>query len=36
LVVNYQEENVIVFNFSGEGHFDLQAYDSYFGGQLRD
>lgn len=30
-----KEEQVIVFNFSGHGHFDLQAYESYFAGQLR-
>jgi tryptophan synthase beta chain len=30
-----KEEKVIVFNFSGHGHFDLQAYESYFAGQLR-
>ncbi len=27
-------EKVIVFNFSGHGHFDLGAYESYFAGQL--
>lgn len=26
----------IVFNFSGHGHFDLGAYDSYFAGSLED
>jgi tryptophan synthase beta chain len=30
------EEKVIVFNFSGHGHFDLSAYDSYLGGKLED
>ncbi|MGC8825594.1 MAG: hypothetical protein ACP5TV_01160, partial [Anaerolineae bacterium] len=25
---------VIVFNFSGHGHFDMAAYDSYFSGTL--
>lgn len=30
-----KEEQVIIFNFSGHGHFDLQAYESYFAGQLR-
>jgi tryptophan synthase beta chain len=30
-----KEEKVIVFNFSGHGHFDLQAFESYFAGQLR-
>lgn len=27
---------VIVFNFSGHGHFDLSAYDAYFSGELED
>jgi len=27
---------VIVFNFSGHGHFDLAAYDVYFRGSLED
>lgn len=31
-----KEEKVIVFNFSGHGHFDLAAYDSYFAKQLKD
>jgi len=30
------EEKVIVFNFSGHGHFDLKAYDDYLGGKLQD
>ncbi len=30
------EEKVIVFNFSGHGHFDLAAYDSYLAGELED
>lgn len=30
------EEKVIVFNFSGHGHFDLSAYDAYMGGKLVD
>ncbi len=30
------EKKVIVFNFSGHGHFDMSAYDAYFGGKLRD
>lgn len=30
------EEKVIVFNFSGHGHFDLSAYDAYLGGKLED
>jgi tryptophan synthase beta chain len=28
------EEKVIVFNFSGHGHFDLSAYDAYMSGEL--
>ncbi len=28
------EEKCIVFNYSGHGHFDLAAYDSYFSGKL--
>ncbi|MBM4168651.1 MAG: TrpB-like pyridoxal phosphate-dependent enzyme [Ignavibacteria bacterium] len=27
---------VILFNLSGHGHFDMQAYDDYFGGRLTD
>ncbi|MBN2072981.1 MAG: TrpB-like pyridoxal phosphate-dependent enzyme [Actinobacteria bacterium] len=30
------EEKVIVFNFSGHGHFDLGAYDAYMSGKLED
>jgi len=30
------EEKVIVFNFSGHGHFDLVAYDAYLEGKLED
>lgn len=30
------EEKVIVFNFSGHGHFDLSAYDAYMDGKLED
>lgn len=30
------EAKVILFNFSGHGHFDLAAYDAYFGGELPD
>jgi tryptophan synthase beta chain len=30
------EEKVIVFNFSGHGHFDLSAYDKYLSGGLED
>lgn len=30
------EEKVIVFNFSGHGHFDLSAYDKYLDGELED
>jgi tryptophan synthase beta chain len=28
--------NCIVFNFSGHGHFDLAAYDNYLSGKLED
>lgn len=28
------EEKVILFNFSGHGHFDMAAYDAYLGGEL--
>ena len=28
------EEKVILFNLCGHGHFDMQAYDDYFGGKL--
>jgi tryptophan synthase beta chain len=27
---------VILFNLSGHGHFDMQAYTDYFAGQLTD
>ncbi|MEA3313497.1 MAG: TrpB-like pyridoxal phosphate-dependent enzyme [Caldisericota bacterium] len=30
------KNDVIVFNFSGHGHFDLAAYDAYFNGELHD
>ncbi len=30
------EERVILFNFSGHGHFDMSAYESYFAGELED
>ncbi len=30
------KDDVIVFNFSGHGHFDLSAYDAYFRGKLVD
>ncbi|MBI3943859.1 MAG: TrpB-like pyridoxal phosphate-dependent enzyme [Chloroflexi bacterium] len=30
------ESQVIVFNLSGHGHFDLAAYDAYFAGKLQD
>ncbi len=30
------QERVILFNLSGHGHFDMQAYDAYFAGQLQD
>jgi tryptophan synthase beta chain len=29
-------EKVIVFNFSGHGHFDLSAYDAYLTGAMKD
>jgi tryptophan synthase beta chain len=28
--------DLLVFNFSGHGHFDLSAYDRYLAGELRD
>ena len=30
------QERVILFNLSGHGNFDMQAYDAYFAGQLQD
>jgi len=30
------ESKVILFNFSGHGHFDLAAYDAYLGDKLED
>jgi tryptophan synthase beta chain len=30
------EEQVILFNLSGHGHFDMAAYDAYFSGRLQD
>jgi tryptophan synthase beta chain len=30
------QERVILFNLSGHGHFDMQAYDAYLSGQLQD
>ena len=30
------EEKVIVFNFSGHGHFDMSSYDAYLAGKLVD
>ncbi|MGH3443293.1 MAG: TrpB-like pyridoxal phosphate-dependent enzyme [Nitriliruptorales bacterium] len=30
------EEKVILFNLSGHGHFDMQAYTDYFDGKLED
>ncbi len=30
------QARVILFNLSGHGHFDMQAYDTYFAGQLQD
>jgi tryptophan synthase beta chain len=31
-----KEEKVIVFNFSGHGHFDLSAYDAFLSKKLED
>ncbi|WP_456432392.1 TrpB-like pyridoxal phosphate-dependent enzyme [Thermosulfuriphilus sp.] len=31
-----RQEKVIVFNFSGHGHFDLAAYDDFLEGKLED
>jgi tryptophan synthase beta chain len=28
------EERIILFNLSGHGHFDMQAYDDYLAGRL--
>lgn len=37
LVTFYVSEyEVIAFNFSGHGHFDLAAYEAYLAGQLED
>jgi tryptophan synthase beta chain len=30
------EKKVIVFNYSGHGHFDLASYDQYLSGKLED
>ena len=30
------EERTILFNLSGHGHFDMQAYDDYLNGRLQD
>jgi tryptophan synthase beta chain len=30
------QKKVILFNLSGHGHFDMQAYDDYFSGKLQD
>jgi tryptophan synthase beta chain len=30
------QEQVILFNLSGHGHFDMAAYDAYFAGKLQD
>jgi tryptophan synthase beta chain len=30
------EAKTILFNLSGHGHFDMQAYTDYLGGQLKD
>jgi tryptophan synthase beta chain len=31
-----KEGEVIIFNLSGHGHFDMASYDKYFSGQLED
>ncbi len=31
-----KEKKVILFNLSGHGHFDMQAYSDYFSGNLKD
>ncbi|OIP62655.1 MAG: TrpB-like pyridoxal phosphate-dependent enzyme [Nitrospirae bacterium CG_4_9_14_3_um_filter_53_35] len=31
-----KEKRVILFNFSGHGHFDMSAYDDYLSGKLTD
>jgi len=31
-----KEKTVILFNLSGHGHFDMQAYTDYFAGKLKD
>ena len=31
-----KEGQVIVFNLSGHGHFDLSAYDAYLTGKIKD
>ena len=30
------EQQTILFNLCGHGHFDMAAYDAYFAGQLED
>ncbi|GAC1474913.1 MAG: hypothetical protein PVSMB7_30200 [Chloroflexota bacterium] len=30
----HDRKQVILFNLSGHGHFDLGAYDAFFGGEL--
>jgi tryptophan synthase beta chain len=30
------KSRTILFNLSGHGHFDMQAYLDYFGGKLKD
>jgi tryptophan synthase beta chain len=30
------EAKTLLFNLSGHGHFDMSAYDRYFGGELED
>lgn len=31
-----KQQKTILFNLSGHGHFDMGAYDSYFGGDIKD
>ena len=33
-IANHAEDKVILFNLSGHGHFDMQAYDDYLHGRL--
>ena len=36
VVEEAQEDQTILFNLSGHGHFDLAAYDAYLSGSLED